>query len=182
MKSIVFTLLFMVLSFAYHGQMILKYNTSLSPGTTIPLGLYGDFTEGIFLNVNVDWGDGNSDSYNFGDLYYHTYAQEGIYTVTISGDLGRMTSHSDKLIEVESFGNLGITSLNNSFINATNLVAVPNTLPSTVKNLSYCLSGANSFNQDVSSWNVENVTRFSGMFMGASNFNQPLGTWNMSSA
>lgn len=182
MKSIVFTLLFMVLSFAYHSQMILKYNTSLSPGTTIPLGLYGDFTEGIFLNVNVDWGDGNSDSYNFGDLYYHTFAQEGIYTVTISGDLGRMTSHSDKLIEVESFGNLGITSLNNSFINAANLVAVPNTLPSTVKNLSYCLSGANSFNQDVSSWNVENVTRFSGMFMGASNFNQPLGTWNMSSA
>lgn len=182
MTKIVFTLALVFLSLTYHGQMILKFDTSLSPGTTIPLALYGDFASGLYLNVTVDWGDGSSDNYTSGDVYYHNFSQEGVYTVTISGDLGRMMCHSDKLIEVESFGQLGLKSLLYGFNGAKNLVAVPATLPSTVNNLSNCFAGASSFNHDISNWNVENVTNFSGMFRGASNFNQAIGSWNMSNA
>ena len=37
-----------------------------------------------------------------------------------------------------------------------------------------------NFNQDISDWNVENVTNMSGMFEGASSFNQDLSGWTTS--
>ena len=39
---------------------------------------------------------------------------------------------------------------------------------------------ANSFNQDISSWNTSNVTNMQYMFWGASTFNRPIGSWNTS--
>ena len=36
------------------------------------------------------------------------------------------------------------------------------------------------FNEDISKWDVSNVTTFAGMFQGAENFNQPIGDWNVS--
>ena len=38
-------------------------------------------------------------------------------------------------------------------------------------------AGASSFNQDISQWNVSNVTNMSYMFKGASSFNQDIGKW-----
>tara|TARA_B100002052_G_scaffold292273_1_gene313589 strand:+ start:678 stop:1211 length:534 start_codon:yes stop_codon:yes gene_type:complete len=37
-----------------------------------------------------------------------------------------------------------------------------------------------SFNEDISKWNVFNVTDMSWMFYGAENFNQPLNNWDVS--
>ena len=41
--------------------------------------------------------------------------------------------------------------------------------------------GAFAFNQDISSWDVSNVINMASMFYGATTFNQPLNTWNTSS-
>ena len=41
--------------------------------------------------------------------------------------------------------------------------------------------GAESFNQNISSWDVSNVTDMSAMFLGAFAFNQDIGNWNTSS-
>ena len=40
---------------------------------------------------------------------------------------------------------------------------------------------AKNFNQDISSWNVSNVTNMHGMFEMAENFNQDISSWNVSS-
>lgn len=40
----------------------------------------------------------------------------------------------------------------------------------------------NNFNEDISSWDVSNVTNFNSMFYRSSAFNQPIGIWNVSSA
>ena len=38
---------------------------------------------------------------------------------------------------------------------------------------------ASSFNQDISNWDVDNVTRMDYMFRGTSNFNQDISSWNI---
>ncbi|MEZ4950371.1 MAG: BspA family leucine-rich repeat surface protein [Saprospiraceae bacterium] len=40
---------------------------------------------------------------------------------------------------------------------------------------------ATSFNQDLSGWNVSNVTNMGGMFSAATSFNQNISGWNVSS-
>ena len=39
-----------------------------------------------------------------------------------------------------------------------------------------------NFNDDISGWDVSNVTTFADMFRDAQDFNQPIGTWDTSSA
>jgi surface protein len=40
--------------------------------------------------------------------------------------------------------------------------------------------GARSFNQDISNWNVSNVTNMSNMFYFTESFNQDISSWNVS--
>ena len=51
---------------------------------------------------------------------------------------------------------------------------------SNVTDMSFIFYGSSSFNQDISSWDVSNVTGMSSMFYGASSFNQPIGYWDVS--
>jgi surface protein len=58
---------------------------------------------------------------------------------------------------------------------------------SNVTNMSRMFNGASSFNQDISGWNVSNVTtfgtgQFNGMFVNATAFNQNLGAWQLRTA
>jgi len=41
-------------------------------------------------------------------------------------------------------------------------------------------ANANAFNQDISNWDVSNVTDVDFMFYNAKTFNQPLNNWNVS--
>ena len=51
---------------------------------------------------------------------------------------------------------------------------------SNVTNMSYLFSGATSFNQDLSSWDVSNVESMGHIFFGATSFNQDLSSWDVS--
>ena len=48
---------------------------------------------------------------------------------------------------------------------------------SNVTTMSGMFADAKLFNQDISGWDVSNVTTMSNMFKGASSFNQPIGLW-----
>ena len=40
------------------------------------------------------------------------------------------------------------------------------------------MKGADTFNVDISNWDVSRVTSMKGAFSGAKSFNQPIGDWN----
>ena len=44
----------------------------------------------------------------------------------------------------------------------------------------FYIRGLRDFNEDISNWNVSNVTTMEGMFSGSKAFNQPIGEWNVS--
>lgn len=52
---------------------------------------------------------------------------------------------------------------------------------SNVTNMEYMFENAKYFNQNISKWNVSNVKNMNWMFLNAENFNQPIGNWKVSS-
>jgi len=85
------------------------------------------------------------------------------------------------LTKVISFGILGhtFTSLSYAFSQCENNFTVPQTLPSSITNTDSMFYKCRTFNQPLSTWNVNNVTDMSFMFQYCINFNQPLNTWSV---
>ena len=179
-NKILFFLITLMLSWSANAQMVLEYNTELWYGTGIELPLNGT------VNVTVEWGDGTTDTYTTAGIKEHTYASEGVYTVSISGELtqfgfdGTEMPNIKRLVKVTSFGDIGLVSLECAFFKAINLEELPMQLPSTVQSLRGTLFGAEKFNQDISSWDVSNVTNMESLFCIANIFNQDISSWDVS--
>jgi surface protein len=150
----------------------------------IDLPLYGSP-----MNVTVDWGDGSStENVTTPGGKTHIYSTAGVYTVKVTGSLITFGNDSlenastgiGTLTSVQSFGNIGITNLNAAFNSAANLISVPAKLPITVSSLDACFVYASGFNQDISAWDVSNVTTMNNLFDGATSFDQNLGAWDVS--
>ena len=76
------------------------------------------------------------------------------------------------------------TSVNFMFRNARSFDSYPGAFNSATTNVQYMFAGANGnnpsvFNQDISGWDVSNVTNFSNMLANATTFNQPIGNWTI---
>jgi surface protein len=128
---------------------------------------------------------------------------------SIGGNIPTTNLNRLKTIKCLSFGNtltsLPFAFSNPSNIGHPNLIEAPSTLPNSctsllrcfagcskfddpnirnwdtknITNISSIFNGANLFNQDISSWNVGNVTDMSFAFQ-VSRFNQPIGSWDVS--
>lgn len=177
-----------------------------APGDPLSLTitLPGAETWGIHLYgtvcVKVDWGDTtSSDPITSAGTLTHSYAGAGTYSVTVSPGTGCTPStyltqfgatnpsatHKDynsRIVSVESFGELGIRSLNDAFRGATSLTTVPSTLPSSVISLEGTFLGATAFDDDISGWLPEGngVKYLHEMFELATSFNQDISSWDVS--
>jgi surface protein len=167
------------------GAFLTTWDTSLGDGATVTLGLAGT------VDATVDWGDGTSETVDTAGPHVHDYGIDGTYIVSVTGsvtaynslDNGGSISERSKLISVDSWGQLGFTSMNDAFNNCENLVSVPSTSNriESVTDMSRMFYGASSFNQDIGNWDTSNVTDMSWMFRDASAFNQDIGGWDTSS-
>lgn len=115
------------------AQMVLKVEakeySSSAYNNKVYLPLYGA------VDVTINWGDGQSEPVaatisTAAAMVNHTYAESGIYYVTISGTTeklsGRLTNKTvaPAILEVRQWGKLGMTTLDYAFAN-TSLVTVP---------------------------------------------------------
>ena len=131
-------------------------------------------------NYTVNWGDGTTSSAT-GSIS-HTYDNAGTYTVSISGDLAKIThtvsnaTDAAKLVSVEQWGDIAWSDMSGMFRGASNMVYNATDVPklSGVTDMSFMFHGASSFNGDISSWGVSFVTDMSSMFNGASSFNSAI--------
>lgn len=137
-------------------------------------------------NYIIDWGDGQINTNVQGDIT-HTYATPGTYTIKIIGEFPQIlfaaNTDENKILSIESWGDIEWRSMNNAFFNCINLVSNASDTPdlSQVTDTSFMFLNARSFNQDISEWDMSSVTDMSYMFSRASAFNQNINTWNVSS-
>ena len=161
------------------------WDTSLGDGTTVTLALAGT------VDATIDWGDGTDTYVNTPGPHVHDYGADGIYTVSVTGsvtaynsmDHGGTNSERNKLVSVDSWGQLGFTSMSEAFRWCENLVSVPSTSDGLedVTDMSRMFDGTFSFNQDIGGWDTSSVTDMSSMFQEASSFNGNIGSWDTSS-
>ena len=163
------------------SAFVTKWDTNLASGTRITLGLDGT------VDATISWGDGTTTEARGSGPYYHTYNEDGIYTVSVTGTVTAYNSWDNtdgsdrrKLIEVVAWGNVGFKSLHSAFRDASNLLAVPASTEGieNVSDMSNMFWGATSFNGDISDWNTGNVTNMANMFREATAFNGDIGSWD----
>jgi len=163
---------------------VTTWNTSLAAGTTVTLALAGT------VDAVIDWGDDTVETVTAPGPHVHDYGSDGTYTVSVTGsvtaynsyDNGGASSERAKLISVDSWGQLGFTSMYSAFDECSNLVSVPADSDGieAVTDMSYMFSYASAFNGNIGGWDTSGVTDMSYMFSGASAFNQDIGGWDTS--
>ena len=156
---------------------------------TLPLKRRDAGNRRLNYAFTVDWGDGTSSEVTSFDGLdkSHTYAEPGEYTVVISGlmegfglDSRSVNPHSDQLLRVPNFGNLGYVSLRNAFANYQNLTEFRGGVTTGVTDMGSMFYGVSNANPDVSHWNVSQVTNMRSMFITAILANPNVSAWDVS--
>jgi trimeric autotransporter adhesin len=161
--------------------------------------------------ITASWGDGTVSliSQSAQADRTHSYAEPGVYTVSITGQGQGFNFSGDgdrlKLMDIGQWGSIsgsgqrvfnGCSNLVGTatdphiiqwtgqlwyFLNCTKFNgAVGNWDMSKVTDLNGMFDNARSFNQPLNSWDVSKVTIMQGTFQNALAFNQDIGSWNMS--
>ena len=136
--------------------------------------------------LTIDWGDGMSPAnITSGGVYAHQYLAAGVYQVNMTGGLSGINlggTMADKLISIDQWGGIEWTSMNGAFTDASNMVYGATDIPnlSDVTDMARMFLRAQSFNGDLSGWDVSNVNTTSGMFWDARSFDGDISSWNVS--
>ncbi|KAF2519310.1 BspA family leucine-rich repeat surface protein [Flavobacterium salilacus subsp. salilacus] len=139
-------------------------------------------------SYTIDFGDGTVLTGQSGSVS-HTYANSGIYTITISGNFSRIrfidnddVVNATKLLTIEQWGDIEWTNMEAAFAGCSNLIIEATDVPdlNNVENMSNMFSNCSSLNQPLDNWDVSNVTNMAFMFLYASSFNQSLSNWDVS--
>ena len=146
-------------------------------------------TTGDGYNYSVDWGDGTDMSTGQTGDASHTYARANDYEVRISGTFPRIYINDEgdrtKIIAIDQWGTQQWTSMANAFFGAQNLVGRATDVPdlSNVTDVTSMFQqgfrGGSVFNQDISDWDVSNVTNMEDMLNGTI-FNHDISDWDVS--
>ena len=174
--------------------------------------------------VSIDWGDGDTDTYNATgsvDYFFRNYQPDSLKnaTVSITGDLERFYFHYSNpftthdtpglLLSIDQWGDTQWSDMTDMFRGAANMQHEASDAPdlsaqpavidmfsltstfdddlsgwdvSEMTSLRYMFNKAYAFNGDISGWNVSKVTDMTYMFADASNFNGDLSGWDVSKA
>jgi len=171
-------------------SVVMTINTAL-PGCK-PSGFNLEFTGSKFKpNAVISWGDGTSSTtVTDGGVISHSY-RPGIHSLHIEGKIEGITrsaatsatvlASNSCLQSLDHFGSkTEVTDLRWMLKDAVNIRHVEEP-PVTVRSLRGLFAGATNYNEDISGWDMSNVTDTSEMFLNTRSFNQDISSWDMSS-
>ena len=133
----------------------------------------------------VEWGDGTVSGITTTSDVTHTYPSGGTYTIKISGRFDTYlcdnSIEADKIISINSWGNVKWKQLYRAFRGASNLSAItsdapnfeslnPHTLPSNITFLQV-FDGCTNLDGNLGSWDMSNVNNTTSFFQSCNNFN-----------
>ncbi len=161
-------------------------NPGTSDDNTIALLTFGG-------SFNIDWGDGNIETDVFGAIQ-HSYANIGVYTVSISGSVGSMrlqsfdgnqvTSDAAKLIEINQWGDIQWGNMSSAFSGCTNLDVVAGDTPdlSNITSLFSMFDGCESLtdNPSFNDWDISTIENLTQVFNNCTTFNANISNWDVS--
>jgi surface protein len=144
-------------------------------------------------DYDVDWNnDGIYDELNIRENVTHDFGTPGTYTIRIRGDFPHFENFSNpaqgdiaqKLLSIDQWGSIQWESFERSFASTKNMVCPALDTPdlSRVFSVTNMFLFAESFNGEVSGWDVSNIVVFTQMFNGARAFEGDISQWDVSSA
>jgi len=159
-------------------------NTGSSASTQFEIPTY----PGTDYDYNVDCDSNGTNDVERSDAgnYTCTYANEGTYTISITGIFPQIyfnrQKDREKLISIDQWGNGVGDSMKKAFAGCANMTMTATDTPdlANVTDMYGMFERASAFNQYIGDWNVSRVTNMSLMFVYASSFNQDIGNWNVS--
>lgn len=220
-SKLFFLLTFLLICFGSNSQVsvgstdnfITIWNTHSDTHLTIP-------TTGTGYNYDLFWVEIGNPSNNgnllsqTGNAFISGLSTATLYRIEIAGNFPRIYindgANKEKLNEIQQWGSISWTSMENAFWGCNNLevtaIDIPNLSSvtslsrmfsnctsmigvganwnwdtSNISNMSYLFSNTHYFNQDIGNWNTSNVTNMSYMLNGNFYFNQDIGNWDTSS-
>jgi surface protein len=148
----------------------------------LPLGV-GSF------DFDVDWGDGGTENVVSAgsESITHVYSVGGTYDVSITGTFPHIrfnnTGDKAKITDVSAWGGGQFSTFEGAFYgcSALDTSAIDSPIMLAGARTTSMFRNANTFNGDISSWDVSSVTDMRSMFSSATSFNQNIGAWDVSS-
>src|SRR5690606_20078663 len=153
---------------AVPGAFVTTWNTNVAGGASGPTQISIP-TTGSGYNYDIQW-TSVADATVTGSLTGQTgdvtitFPAAGIYMVSITGDFPRIyfndAGDKEKILTVEQWGNIAWTSMESAFYGAINLQVNATDAPdlSRVTSTAMMFGMATSLNNDLSHWDVSNVT------------------------
>jgi len=139
------------------------------------------------VNYDVDWGDGNVETGITSYTKTHTYANAGVYTVSLTGQSGAFVGVNDlpKITDILQWGTYQ-WNLAFNFRDATNLSTWSATDSPNLSNATSMLTAFVSVpltTHDFSDWDVTTINSFANTFFNCDNFQgNGLDTWDCRNA
>ncbi|WP_025740616.1 BspA family leucine-rich repeat surface protein [Aquimarina pacifica] len=161
---------------------ITTWSVGAGQGVLIPVDTSFDY------KYHIDWGDGTQDA-NLTDEVYHTYANEGTYTITITGEYPAIVFDSgvdqvgkDPLQTIEQWGTQQWLGLDNAFLNCVNLKLNADDVPdlSQITSVNSMFKGCTNLEDEkdqIGNWDMTTIRYIQNMFKDCTIFNENIGSW-----
>lgn len=143
----------------------LKQGYTISPAS----GVKQDFTKPVFYTV--------TDSKGTETIYIPIISTISPVAMTSTGAIKLNNPTETKAGEKIQVQGKEYTVVDNNSIKNLSNSEFPTAITTKVTQMLNLFRGNNTFNGDLSTWDMSNVLSTEGMFQGATNFNKPIGNW-----